>query len=106
MRRAARTDRNQKLIVEAFRSQGLSVAVTSGAGDGFPDLVVGWHNVSALVEVKDGDKPPSERKLTPKQEDFHNSWNATIYIVENIEQAISLSEKIKRQSNLVAVKEK
>lgn len=45
MRRAAKTDDNQKEIVAAFRRLGFTVAVTSALGQGFPDLVVGkWGN--------------------------------------------------------------
>lgn len=77
MRRAARTDQNHADIVKALRRCGYLVHDTSSAGSGFPDLVVGtpWGSI-VLVEVKDGDRPPSERKLKPKQVKFHQMWAA------------------------------
>ena len=68
MRRAARTDANHATIRDALRSVGCSVADTSAVGQGFPDLVIGFRGATMLIEVKDGSKAPSRRKLTPEQE--------------------------------------
>ena len=103
-RRAAKVDSNQTEIVEYFRSQGCSVAITSGAGDGFPDLVVGVPppiglpvlGINLLVEVKDGEKPPSARKLTVDQEKFHGDWRGQIAVIESIEQAAELLELLRK----------
>lgn len=84
-RRAAKVDVNQAAIVEALRAVGAKVADTSGAGKGFPDLVVQMRGVTLLVEVKDGDK---KWKLTPAQEKFHKEWE--VWIVESPEQAVEL----------------
>jgi hypothetical protein len=61
-----RIDANQPEIVKAFRQLGCEVAITSNLGHGFPDLIVGKpkRQKVVLVEVKDGSKPPSARKLT------------------------------------------
>lgn len=88
MRRAARTDANQTEIVNALRGVGASVAVTSMLGDGFPDLTVGFRGENYLIEIKDGSKPPSKRKLTPDEKSFHNSWWGKIDIVKNIDEAL------------------
>ena len=74
MRRAARIDANQPEIVDALRAIGATVAITSGLGDGFPDLVVGYGLTTLLMEVKDGKRPPSDRQLTPDQLKWHGSW--------------------------------
>lgn len=82
MSRAKKVDANQPELVELFRELGARVAITSSAGDGFPDLVVQYrhpYNIDIdkygvetyLVEIKDGSKPPSKRKLTAEQEEFH-----------------------------------
>jgi hypothetical protein len=89
MRRAASTDANQKEIVSIFRSIGCSVTITSALGDGFPDLVVSRRGKTILAEIKDGSKPPSKRKLTPDQIDFHESWRGIIVIVETIDDALT-----------------
>ena len=39
-----------------------------------------------LLEVKDGSKPPSARKLTPKQVDTHKVW--PVIVVEDVQQAL------------------
>jgi len=74
MRRAAKVDDNQAAIVDAFRKLGASVQHLHAVGDGCPDLLVGFRKVDALVEVKDGDKMPSKRALTPDQHDFFETW--------------------------------
>lgn len=87
---SAKTDANQKEIVKVFRSLGATVAVTSKAGKGFPDLVVGVRGINYLVEVKDGSKTPSQRKLTPDQVIFHGEWKGQICIVETVDDAVAL----------------
>ena len=95
---AKKVDANQAEIVKTFRSLGARVAITSSAGDGFPDLVVQyWWPLAGhlpletfLVEVKDGSKPPSERELTPKQEEFHAEF--VCHIVESVQDVYDLLE--------------
>lgn len=95
VRRAAKVDANQTEIVDAFRSMGVSVLITSSAGDGFTDLVIGWGGITVLVEVKDGNKVPSERKLTPKQQDLHGSFLGAITVVECVAHVVELVKRIR-----------
>ena len=88
--KARKIDANQPEIVKGLRAIGCSVAVTSSAGDGFPDLVVGYYGRNWLIEVKDGAKPPSRQKLTPEQEQFFIGWHGQIDIVTSLDEAISL----------------
>ncbi len=81
MRRAARTDQNHEQVRLAFRKCGCVVYDTSAVGQGFPDLIVVAKSFMAMVEVKDGAKSPSRRKLTEDQVDFHAKCPRTIYIV-------------------------
>ena len=69
MRRAARTDANQRDVVQLFEAHGCHVHSAASLGDGFPDLLVGWHERIALVECKNG-----KGKLTPDQVKFHAVW--------------------------------
>jgi len=85
MRRAARTDANQTDIVDEFRAWGASVLPLHAVGKGCPDLLIGTPRGSLLVEVKDGSKPPSARKLTPDQVEFHAAWRGRIEIVTRLE---------------------
>ncbi len=100
-RRAAKVDKNQPDIVQAFRRLGCSVAITSGVHSGFPDLVIGFNGVTVLVEVKDGSLPPSQRKLTPEQVEFHNVFTGAITVVESIESAVSLVAKVRQASQMI-----
>ena len=83
--RANKVDANHDEIVRAYRRLGFSVASTAAMGKGFPDLVVGIHNITDLVEIKDGSKPPSARKLTSDQVTFFNNWNGSVRVVNNVE---------------------
>jgi hypothetical protein len=63
---------------------------THAVGQGFPDLVVSFRGRNILIEIKDGSKPPSARRLTPDQKEFHESWDGELYVVESAEQAIKV----------------
>ncbi len=80
----AATDANQQEIVDALKKIGCSVLVI-----GTPvDLLVGHRARNFLFEVKDPNKPPSQRKKTPTQESFFASWKGQVRIVETAEDAI------------------
>lgn len=74
MRRAAKIDRNQPEIVSALRKVGAQVSSLAACGDGIPDLLVGFKGQTFLIEVKDGQRPPSERQLTDQQIEWHANW--------------------------------
>jgi len=97
MRRKARVDANQKGIRDAFLAMGCSVADTSRLGEGFPDLVIGCSGVNLLIEVKDGDKPPSARKLTDSEAKFMQGWLGQYTIIETEDQVIELVNHIRRR---------
>ena len=89
MRRAAKVDRNQSEIVDALRKAGATVTPLHAVGKGCPDLLVGWRGDNFLMEVKDGDLPPSARKLTPDQQTYHALWGGQIVIVTSVEEALN-----------------
>lgn len=89
MRRAAKIDRNQPEIVAALLAVGCSVDVLPG-GNGRPDLLVGIAGTNALLEVKDGSLPPSERRLNALQKNWHANWKGKAHVVETIEQALEI----------------
>ena len=84
MRRAARTDRNHSEIAGAFAAMGCSVRSLAAVGGGVPDLLIGVAGRTLLVEVKDGKKPPSKRKLTPDQERFKADWRGQLFYVDSV----------------------
>lgn len=83
MRRAAKVDDNHGDVVEALRRVGAAVLSLAPIGNGAPDLLVYFRGRYSLLEVKDGSKPPSDRRLTPKERQFHQAWPAPVAIVES-----------------------
>jgi Holliday junction resolvase len=90
MRKAAKIDDNQKAIVNVLRQIGASVQSLAATGKGCPDLLVGYHGINYLMEVKDGDKVPSKQKLTIDQEDWHSLWRGTVHIVKSVDEALKI----------------
>ena len=89
--RHGRTDANQKEIVKALRDvPGCSVEVLCDVGGGVPDLLIGIRNRNFLLECKDGNKPPSKRKLTDDQIVWHRDWQGQKAVVKNIEEALDV----------------
>lgn len=74
MRHNARVDRNQEEIVKALRKVGATVQSLAAVGRGVPDILVGFRRNTYLLEIKDYQKPPSARELTPDQVDWHMAW--------------------------------
>jgi len=92
MRYANRIDANQNQIVDAMRKVGAVVRIIS-QGDGIPDLLVGYKGFTILMEVKDGDKVPSARKLTEAEQKFFEDWRGGLLVVVNsVEEALEILE--------------
>jgi hypothetical protein len=86
MRRAARRDDNETEIVKALRDAGAYVAYI----DTPCDLIVGYKQRTVLLEVKDGNKPPSARKLTENEQKFHDNWTGgPLFIVTCVDEALA-----------------
>jgi hypothetical protein len=93
MRHAARIDANQEQVVSALRAMGATVRIVT-QGNGLPDLLVGFRGVTILMEVKDGQKVPSARRLTPAEQKFFDEWRGGIVaIVNSVDEAIDLLKK-------------
>lgn len=70
-----------------LRRCGASVQILSAVGKGCPDLLVGYRGKNYLLEVKDGKKKPSARRLTPDEEDFFLSWKGQVSVVREFGEA-------------------
>lgn len=89
MRRRGRTDGNQVEIVRALRAVGATVQSLADIGKGCPDLLVGFRGDTYLLEVKDGSKVPSARKLTEDEERWHKEWHGdNLHTVNSLEEAL------------------
>ncbi len=76
-----------------MRTCGATVRVVT-QGDGLPDLLVGYRGYTILMEVKDGRKPPSARKLTEEEEKFFQNWKGgMLAIVNSVQEALELLKR-------------
>lgn len=87
LRRASRKDANQSRIVKALRDLGVSVYILNEP----VDLVTGFRGTLRMLEVKDGDRVPSQRKLKPSQVKFMTEFaGCPVFKVENIYEALRI----------------
>jgi hypothetical protein len=88
MRRAARRDDNEDEVVNALRSRGVFVKKINDGGTF--DLLCYHRGKTVLLEVKDGKKPPSARKLSDAEQKFHEDWPGdNLHVVTSAEDAIT-----------------
>jgi hypothetical protein len=87
---ARKVDDNQAGIVAALRKLGFWVWPTHALGNGAPDVIVCRPRDKAFVwlEIKDGRKPPSARKLTEDEENFHAKCPGPVYVVGSLDEAL------------------
>lgn len=76
MRRAAKIDDNHREIVKAFKKAGAAVLDIHTLPN-CCDIAIAYKNVTVMVEIKDGSKVPSARKLTPGELAFKEYWAAS-----------------------------
>lgn len=99
-RRAAKVDANQSQIVDALRRMGCTVQPLHDVGQGCPDLLVGCAGINLLLEVKDGDKPPSARKLTMDQVIWHDEWRGQVQVVKSVEHAVRIVNWVRANQSI------
>lgn len=102
MRKRARVDDNHGSILKRFREYGASVVSLANIGKGVPDALIGVHvpgypeGVNYLIEIKDGDKSPSRRKLTPDEQRFANDWRGPLALIESEDDVDELMKRIRK----------
>ena len=97
MRRNARVDANQPEIVKGLRKAGASVLILSNLKNCF-DILVGFRGINYIMEIKDGTKPPSKRKLTEGEQKFADEWQGGEYhIVLDLQEALEIIGAIKKK---------
>ena len=96
-RRAARNDANQAAVIEALESIGCLVYVIRQP----VDLIIGYGGMWMLAEVKDGDKPPSRRKLRKGQiacAEMAQALSLPLLVLTSPEQAVLAVRQSKADS--------
>ncbi|TKT85244.1 hypothetical protein [Dyadobacter frigoris] len=102
MRRAAKADDNQPVIVKSFRQLGWTVAHTHMIGRGFPDTVVSKQlpsglKFTAVIEIKDGAKPKSSQALTPDEVVWREAWQGEYKIINSIEAVLEYHDWVMKK---------
>jgi hypothetical protein len=93
---ARNKDGNHAAVVSALRACGASVEPIESIKGGLPDLLVGAFGITELVEVKDGEKIPSKRRLNADQQKWHREWKGRrVVVVESVEEALELVAKMR-----------
>ena len=79
MRFASRRDSSHQPIMRDLLAMGFTVADTSRCGDDFPDLVIGKHGVTALVEikVKRPGRTTMDKLVSDGQREFALNWRGS-----------------------------
>lgn len=88
-RRAAKVDANQSEIVKTFRKLGWYVLIVSQLKN-CCDIFVSKGGRTIAVEIKDGSKPPSQRKLSDGEQKFKDEWKGEWMLIENVEEVLDL----------------
>ena len=81
MSRIRKVDKNQKEIVAGLRALGYSVRHTHIVGKGFPDIAIGKHGRTVLVEIKD-----DGGELTDDEKVFFDEWRGSVILGMTVEQ--------------------
>lgn len=92
MFRAARKDANHKDIVNLFRRLGWAVLDVSQLKN-CCDLVVSKGGQTICIEIKDGTKPPSDRKLTEGEAKFQSEWKGRYQIVCSEDDVLNINKR-------------
>jgi len=73
-RQTAKVDSNHPQIVKELRKlKGITVRSVATIKN-FLDVIVGYDGKNYLFEIKDPEKPPSQRKLTEGEKKFMDEW--------------------------------
>ena len=104
MPKHGRIDENQPDLVAFARSLGMSVAIVAGI-PGQLDLIVGIAGIDQRVEVKNPEKPLSDRKLTQSEQKVFSTWNGRKPIIwETEDDALSTFETLRREAENARLK--
>jgi hypothetical protein len=91
---AKKVDANQVEIVKALRKAGAVVKHVHTVPNLF-DVLVFFRGKTYCVEIKDGNKPPSARKLKPGEEQCKNdleSVGVKYWIINSVDEALEMIE--------------
>ena len=88
--RRKRTDGNQAEALADLKAAGIAVQLLTSVGGGCPDLLCALDGVNVLIELKDGRAFESDRKLTPAESRFLDSWPGPAFVALDGAEAVKL----------------
>lgn len=91
MRRHGKIDANHVEAVKQLRQAGFTVQSLASVGKGCPDLLVGRNGTNLLIEMKDGEKKPSEQLMTSEQLKWSLAWKGQVRIAKSPGEAVSIA---------------
>ena len=92
MRRANRKDANHRQVINEFRRLGWQVLDTADLKNAF-DILVSKRMVTVCIEIKDGEKPPSARRLTAGEQNFKDNWRGNYKIIKSLQEVQDLNNR-------------
>ena len=92
-RRAAKKDANHNEVTDAFTSLGYSVLDISQLKN-CCDAIVAKAGKTIAIEIKDGSKPPSQRKLSEGEIKFRDNWLGRWALIESVEDVLKLHKDL------------
>lgn len=95
----AKIDANHGEVVRALRHAGCFVQSLASIGSGCPDVLVGRAGIWCVMEIKDGNKVLSARKLTKDEELWHAAaarHGLPVFVVTSAEEALEAMGLIRR----------
>ena len=102
VRQRPNRDANHNEIVDIFENLGGTWLDTSGVG-GALDGLLGVSGIDQRVEIKDGSKFPSRRRLTKDEETEIQGWRGrSPVIIETVEDAIQLVYKLRKEARRIS----
>lgn len=96
---AKRKDGNHKQIKKDFLKLGCTVLDISNINN-CCDIVVSFNYVTAFVEIKDPEKPPSKRRLTPGEQSFKDETVGLWFKCETNEDVRTITAELKKRAAL------
>lgn len=89
MFRAARIDANQPEIVRLFRKLGWYVLIISQLKN-CCDIIVSKNGRTIAIEIKDGEKPPSQQKLSTGELKFQAEWQGEYMLINCLDDVLAI----------------
>lgn len=87
---AASKDANKDQVVALMQKLGIATLDLKEPAD----LLIAKRFITVVVEIKDGEKDPSKRRLTTNERKFYDRWPGLYAVVENDQDVLDLHDSM------------